>query len=1184
MVAVQEKSMIPTVLVGVGGTGAEVLLRVRRLIEESYGSLAKFPIVSFLWVDTDKDYKIGNPEAAGSPLKDNEKYWASVSGKEVSDIMTNMHKFPWIESWFPKELERNIGALEAGAGQIRACGRFAFFYNYHNIKARFNEACDRVKGHENFMQDDYDIRVQSNGINIFIVGSLSGGTGSGMILDLGYSIRDWLKGQGSPLITAIVPMPNAFASIKVGDRVQANGYAALMELSYFSDYRTEYVAQYSKGLSDEVQDTRPPFDFSYLVGTKNGEAEFNLDQLREMIAQNIFLDLTSDFAPHKRSIRDNIKGAWAQADPGGRGYPKNFMSFGLATIEIPIAQIRTTLANRLSSDLVSWWINESVPLPPNVMDLIQTDILKRMRLTEAELLNDLSAANDKSLVTELGSWVNSIRNEIATGDKLQCTYQGANLIGSEKGNILEFLDYLQPKVDDYRASHLRELSPDERAHGDYLQKMYDNRNRIIQRGRVALEEELYSIIGDRSRGPKFADAFIANVRQVLTNMAEKFRRESEKVWQPNEINRQRQYEGALQEIAEFRTAFGITKQTQMEKSCANALTGLEGSLVALIQRKARALGLEVISRMEEHLTRLEQRLARLNLKLTQLRDDFRQAAEQDANSADALKINGMKLYDREELNLLYQDMIERLAGTSGGSQSRFDIGLNQIANTMTGDILKNASPLWKKTRQADEVMQLLDITELPEVNYEDFKEKIAERAQRVINQSPEESRLKRDLAACVRLFKLLQNDTEDIRSNIRIVYQRSQPLIQLSQNVMMGEDAGFTPAQNAKVAVVGGRNSSDPAAIKLIPFLQERVGSGDAITPLGEQERHRVVFVQEIGGFSLRCVSGMELLRKAYQDWKGQMIEAKRAQLRGDSRDLPIPVHIQKELPFWDIFPEDPEVFKLVLQARALQVLRLEENRSTQETVIRYTRGTVTGTENVDVASSWEEAVQVLEVLACRPDRQEIQKQVSAKITEAETPEAKQALYAQLMAYLKQREAELDKLGGADSPDYKRELTIIQEVIIDNRLQSTQGAGTPSFRAPAPTVDTQAQPVNSAPQSNQMGFDVGAAASDLETQYVQFEQYLAQLWNLNIPQDAFIVSAQAKAVELKLDMKRAEAIWQKFTNPTQLTAEESQYQQYLNQLSDMNIPKDAFIASARAKASDFGVSTQRAELIWNQFI
>ncbi|WP_208492361.1 hypothetical protein [aff. Roholtiella sp. LEGE 12411] len=402
---------------------------------------------------------------------------------------------------------------------------------------------------------------------------------------------------------------------------------------------------------------------------------------------------------------------------------------------------------------------------------------------------------------------------------------------------------------EYRANHLRELNPDERTHGDFLQKMYDNRDRIIQQGRQAIEAEFYQIIRDRNLGPKFADAFITNVRQLFANALEKFRRESEKVWQPNEINRQQQYEAALQDINQFKNLFGLTKQAQMEKYCEEALTGLESSFIAIIQRKSRSLSLQVIERILEHLDRMEQRLARFNQKLRQLRDDFKQKADKDADSADALKINGFKLYNREELNLLYQDMIEQLAGATQGSKSRYEIGLNQICTTMSEDVLQDASPLWKQTRTAKEVMQLFDITQLQEVNYQDFQEIVAAKTQLVVKKSPQESRLKQDLTACDRLFKSLQNDSEAIRSNIRIAYQKSQPLILLSHAVLSSADAGFTPALNTKVAIVGGRNSTDPTAIKLIPYLQERVGSADSITPLGQQEQHRIVFVQEQGGF-----------------------------------------------------------------------------------------------------------------------------------------------------------------------------------------------------------------------------------------------------------------------------------------------------------------------------------------------
>ncbi|MFM9265920.1 tubulin-like doman-containing protein [Tychonema sp. BBK16] len=1072
MATVDEKSMVPTILIGVGGTGNEVLARVRRLVEETYGGLKNFPIISFLVIDTDKEYKLNNPGAGGTPFKDNEKYFAKVSGNEVENIMSNMGNFPWIEAWFPNELERNMTALEAGAGQIRACGRFAFFCNYHKIKQSFNAACDRVKGHDTFMLDKYNVKVNNNSINVFITGSISGGTGSGMLIDIGYAVRKWLQGQSSST-TAIVPMPNAFAGINVGDRVVANGYAALMELSYFSDYRTEYAVQFSAGLIDEIRDKRPAFDFTYLVGTKNGETEFPLDQIREMIGQNIFLDLTSDFAPHKRSIRDNIKGSWAAQDPGGRGYSKQFMSFGLSTIEIPIAQIRTSLSNRLAADFVTWWLNESVQLVPNLLEVVQSD-LKRIRLTEMEMLTDLSAAGDKSYLAELSNWVNSIRNEINADKKMQCTQQGfLGIFGSEKGKILEFVNYLQKKVEEYRSDHLREMSPDERLHGDYLQKMYDNRNRIIKEGRKTLEAEFYTILEDRNKGPKFADAFIATVRQIFENAVEKFRREGEKVWEPNEARFQQQYQKGLEDIRHFQEQFGLSKQDAMEKYCVTALSGLEGSLIAIIQRKSRSLGLEVIVRLQDHLTELETRLARLNQKLRQNRDEFQRAADQQASSADVLVINGIKLFDRQQLNDLYRDAIEQLAGASEGAKSKYELGIDGTCSNLSSQVLAEASPMWKQNREADEVMRLFDLPQLQDVQDPDFKEIIDQKTQLVIKNTPNNSRLKRDLAACDGLFKMFKNDEGDIRSQLKIAYDKSKPLILLSRPIMSGRDAGFTEALNTKAALVGGRNATEAAAIKLIPLIKERVGSSDAITPLGEDERHRIVFVQEVGGFSLRCIEGMRELRQSYQDWKGQSIQAKRAIARGENKDLPIPVHIQKEAPFWDVFPEDPKILQLIVQARALGVVRREENRSTKEKVIRYTIKSVTGQENVDLASSWEETLQLLEVVACRPDKEEIEKQVKAILTAAETVPQKQQLYSQLMGYLDMRETELEKEGGNESPVYKRELKIIQEVIVGYKFYPPE-SGSSNIQTPPPV-----NPVTpSQPQPNGM-----AVRSELDKIY-----------------------------------------------------------------------------------------------------
>lgn len=1049
-------TMVPTVFVGIGGTGHEVLARIRRLIEETYGSLDNFPIVGFLIIDTDKDYKVSSPEAAGTTFKEYEKLWASVSSGQVSDIMANMGNYPWIESWFPSELERNIGALEAGAGQIRACGRFALFYNYHKVQQAFMAACDRLRGHENFMLDRHNIRMVSNRVNVFITGSLSGGTGSGMLLDLGYGIRHWLRGAGGAEVTAIMPMPTAFANISVGDRVLANGYAAMMELSYFSDYRTEYGAQYSSSTMDEIRDRRPPFDFTYLVGTKNGSIEFTLEEIREMIAQNIFLDLTSSFAPHKRSIRDNIKGSWAQADPGGRGFPKNFMGFGLSTVEIPVAQIRASLSARLAADVVGWWRNPNIPLPADMYKMVHDNLLGGMHLTGNEILKDLTAASDRPFQTVISDWVTEIRQDIVKGDRLSCTQQGLNLVGKETGNILTFVtDYLKPKVDDYYRNNFSDLGQDERTHGAILRKMYGNREQLVQQGRAALEGELYRIIEDRNRGPRFAREFLDQVDLIFTATAEQFRKDLENLWLKNIESSRDKYNKALEDLNFNKAQFNLSKQAKMEEYCDEALSALQGWFIAELNAKGRDQALKgILAPMQEHLQKLKQRFDRFNKRLQEYQAVFQEEENKQANSADSLIINGIKIYDRQEINDLYDDFLEQLASGNGGSGSLRAIGLDILCGGISAQVLQQTSRLWEEGRNANQTMRLFDLTKIDEVLTNDVRQIIAQATRAEIKKAPGSSKLVKQLDACTRIFQFFDNNEANIRNQLGVAYQKSHPFILLSQAVMTAKDAGFTPQRNAIAALVGGANTSEPAAQKLLPYLEARVGQNGAIKPLGLPEKHRVVFVQEIGGFSLRCVEGMRELRQSYQDWKGQAIQAKRAKLRGESQDLPIPVHIQKEPPFWDIFPEDSSIFSLVIQARALGVLRLEQNQHTKEHNVCYTVDTVTGKENVDIAGSWEEAVQVLEVKACRQDKETISQQVQARLDQVEdNPQEKTALYQRLIQYLRERAIALQNDGGTASPDYRRENTIIQGLILTHKLN--EGAP-PMSPGPEPTTATPA--------------------------------------------------------------------------------------------------------------------------------
>jgi len=107
--------MTPTVLIGLGGTGKEVLLKVRRMIVETYGSLDRLPIVSFLHIDTEQNAKATEPQVVlkqDISLRPVEQVWAKVENAKA--ILNNLPSYPYLAEWFPPPTERH--RLDSGGG------------------------------------------------------------------------------------------------------------------------------------------------------------------------------------------------------------------------------------------------------------------------------------------------------------------------------------------------------------------------------------------------------------------------------------------------------------------------------------------------------------------------------------------------------------------------------------------------------------------------------------------------------------------------------------------------------------------------------------------------------------------------------------------------------------------------------------------------------------------------------------------------------------------------------------------------------------------------------------------------------------------------------------------------------------------------------------------------------------
>lgn len=1032
---IQANTIVPTLIIGVGGTGLEAMTRVRRLIVESYGSLEKLPVVSFLHIDTDEKPQAKKPEMAGPPLEDYEKFWASVTFDEAKKIKENPTTYSWYHDWLPPELSPQNLVSEQGAGQIRACGRFAFFYNHEKIRNKCQQAITRITVGRNQLTIDGDVLTVEPKLNIFVVGSISGGTGSGMLIDLGYCLRNWFQGQRLET-TAIIPTPDAFLGIGANIKTQENGYAALMELNYFSDQNTNYSVKYGLSENTRIIENRPPYDYLYLTGTSNQEVSLKIETIQEMMAQQIFLDLVSDFSSYKRSIRDNIKrqiGASLdqaknpQQQAIGRSYSLNFFSFGIASIEIPVHAIRKSLAVKLAADLYQWWLNANVQLPSDVQQEAEAE-LKELKLSSKELLNEILLNPDgKRYEVVIQQWIKQLESNINVEQRLKCTAQLPNPFGKETGKILEFVSrYLNPTVEEYRLEHLRD---DQRRRGDFLQRMQDNGEKLFQETALTFQRKIYNYLEDKSQGARAIKALLEQMRTSLQTEIEKLQREAERTWEGLEKAALAEYNQASSQIDEFSDRWMATKENKMKEWCDQAIGGIEKSYQATLQRQSRLIAVNIKTRFLGVIQEVENEVDRWTGRISGSETKYRDLIASSENYIEQLELVGLKLFERRELKELYDDFINKSQG--------LDILFSQLTQDIK--VASQNSEFWTQSAYGQQEFHLLDVARIDELQYPQFEDVVEKFTRRKIQEAPTNSKLYTEMDACTRFMRLYP-DTQKQQREIERLFNLSKPLIRL--DTAIPQEGGFNYIPFHLAGIVGGENTTEIAAQQQVPLLKKFFVQKDAIAPLSKRERHKIIGTHEIAGFSLRCMAGTENLRQAYQKWRGQRIQGEREILEGVDAKLPIPVHIQKDMVFWDFHRPDPTIEQLVLIARAFDILRQEINRKTKKEVIRYRIMTELGEDNVTVAANWEDTVQVLQLPDCRKDRQEVERQLNERLDRAETESQKQQLGKQLQDFLAER-LKTEFRNNNDEPMYLREKNIILQFIIDHKLGTVNSPLTP---------------------------------------------------------------------------------------------------------------------------------------------
>ncbi len=303
---VSKPKLPPTLIIGLGGTGCEIVSRVDKL---SNSEQRKY--MRFVYFDTDaNELRIRQQE---SPY-----IFTVQTSRRLTVGQALRNDTEACENSFPINLQLLNKPLTEGAGQIRAISKLAF------------DACLR-EGRIAPLHDAINELQKLNGdsleqsMRVVIVSTLVGGTGSGILLPVSMYLRNYLENacQKKPIIRGFCVLPDVFfhnanKTETEKNNLRANAYATLRELDAFmlkadgadsSEFSHKFwLKMPTPGTIGEYDDySVSPMDFCFLFDGQNmdGDGLENLELYKQHAADCIYASSVSMLNKRLNSSEDN---------------------------------------------------------------------------------------------------------------------------------------------------------------------------------------------------------------------------------------------------------------------------------------------------------------------------------------------------------------------------------------------------------------------------------------------------------------------------------------------------------------------------------------------------------------------------------------------------------------------------------------------------------------------------------------------------------------------------------------------------------------------------------------------------------------------------------------------------------------------------------------------------------------
>jgi hypothetical protein len=341
-----EMAYRPTVVIGIGGLAARTLQSLHARLANEFGDLHAVPAVRFLLFDTDGETLKAATEGDAATALDEDAAIVLPLRPPADYRCESSQHLQWLSRRWIYNIPRSLQTQG-----LRPLGRLALVDNCQRASERIERAIEASVDEIAIQRSAERTGLPFRGgpPRVFLVSSISGGTGGGMTLDMAYLVRRALRKLGLSEQGLCGILAHCSGRNSQGrDLAVANAYSFLSELYHYGDLQHAYPGEITCGLPPFPAEDAP-FTHTYVVNLGEDLEQAELLAGAGKLARYVYASAFTPAGVFFDKCREQPEGTpSASADPSVR-------TFGLCQLGFSLDDAPAAAADELCEAVLVRW-------------------------------------------------------------------------------------------------------------------------------------------------------------------------------------------------------------------------------------------------------------------------------------------------------------------------------------------------------------------------------------------------------------------------------------------------------------------------------------------------------------------------------------------------------------------------------------------------------------------------------------------------------------------------------------------------------------------------------------------------------------------------------------------------------------------------------------------------------------